>query len=294
MVKWLNYHHLLYFREVAKLGSIAKASQKLLIGQPSISAQIKQLEENLGKDLFERKNRSLILTEYGKVALAYADKIFEKGEEFIQVMNSESITFKSQYNIGTIDGLAKIITVKVLDKVNSHYKQSFVSLSEGGPDELTDQLLSHNLDILITNSPPSAEYKELYFKKIGSSPICLYGSKRFGKLKRDFPFSINEQPFVMPNKHSVLRQQLEHFFLENNIHYDLVAEAQDSALKKLLGEYGKGIIALPEIAGKKLVRDQKLIKIGKLKELHEDYYLIASKKVIKNPITDYLMFNPII
>ena len=47
-MKWLNYHHLLYFREIAKEGSIAKASEKLLVGQPALSHQLKQLEESLG------------------------------------------------------------------------------------------------------------------------------------------------------------------------------------------------------------------------------------------------------
>ena len=46
-MKWLNYHHLIYFREIAKEGSISKASEKLLIGQPALSAQLKQLEEEL-------------------------------------------------------------------------------------------------------------------------------------------------------------------------------------------------------------------------------------------------------
>ena len=47
-MSWLNYHHLLYFWTVARAGSIAKASQELHLAQPTISAQLKLLEESLG------------------------------------------------------------------------------------------------------------------------------------------------------------------------------------------------------------------------------------------------------
>ncbi len=53
---WLNYHHLLYFWTVAREGSIVRASEKLRLAQPTISGQIRKLEEALGVDLFERQN----------------------------------------------------------------------------------------------------------------------------------------------------------------------------------------------------------------------------------------------
>ena len=67
-MSWLNYHHLQYFYVIAKEGSIAKAAEKLRVGQPSLSTQLKQLEESLGQELFERKKQRLYLTEAGKVA----------------------------------------------------------------------------------------------------------------------------------------------------------------------------------------------------------------------------------
>jgi LysR family transcriptional activator of nhaA len=69
MDSWLNYHHLNYFRVIAQEGSIARAAQKLRLGQPTLSAQLKQLEEHIGIKLFERKHKKLILTESGRIAL---------------------------------------------------------------------------------------------------------------------------------------------------------------------------------------------------------------------------------
>jgi LysR family transcriptional activator of nhaA len=63
---WLNYQRLQYFQMVAQEGSIARASEKLNLGQPAISIQIKHLEEEVGCDLFERRNRRLVLTQAGQ------------------------------------------------------------------------------------------------------------------------------------------------------------------------------------------------------------------------------------
>ena len=78
-MEWLNYHHLLYFWMVAKKGSIARACEELRLAQPTISEQLRALEENLGEKLSARQGRWLVLTETGQVVYRYADEIFALG-----------------------------------------------------------------------------------------------------------------------------------------------------------------------------------------------------------------------
>ena len=78
-MEWLNNHHLLYFWMVAKKGSIARACEELRLAQPTISEQLRALEENLGEKLFARQGRRLVLTETGQVVYRYADEIFALG-----------------------------------------------------------------------------------------------------------------------------------------------------------------------------------------------------------------------
>ena len=75
-MEWLNFHHLRYFWTVAKTESVRRAAEELHVSQPSISAQLKLLEESLGEKLFRRSGRNLVLTEAGQVVLSYADEIF--------------------------------------------------------------------------------------------------------------------------------------------------------------------------------------------------------------------------
>jgi LysR family transcriptional activator of nhaA len=289
MIKWLNYHHLLYFRVIATEGSIVQASRTLLVGQSALSTQLKQLEESLGQKLFERKNKSLILTEAGKVALDYADEIFRKGEEFVQVFNDENLSAKSHYKIGVVASAPKIIACKLMEKAQEFGDNCFISMSEETSEELVRKINAHELDLALTNNLSVLGKENLQIKPVGSGNIGIYGSKKFQKLTKGFPQSLNGAPFILPTKHSKLRYDLEHVFLSLKIHYDLVAEVQDSSVKKMMGEHGRGLISLPEFAAKPLVKEGKLFKLGKLANLKEEYWLITKKRTISSPITDIML-----
>src|SRR4029453_10287574 len=85
-MEWLNYHHLLYFWTVAWEGGISKAADRLRLSQPTISAQVKTLEAALGERLFQRKGRTLVLTEVGRLVERYADEIFTVGRELLETL----------------------------------------------------------------------------------------------------------------------------------------------------------------------------------------------------------------
>ena len=82
----LNYHHLNYFWAVAKEGNLTRAAARLHVSQSALSTQIRQLEAQMGQQLFARVGRSLQLTEAGRMALAYADSIFASGNELLALL----------------------------------------------------------------------------------------------------------------------------------------------------------------------------------------------------------------
>jgi LysR family transcriptional activator of nhaA len=289
MIKWLNYHHLLYFRIIATEGSIARASERLMVGQPALSSQLKQLEESLGQKLFERKNRSLVITEAGKVALEYADEIFKKGEEFVQIFNEKTLSSKTHYRIGVVDSAPKILACDIAEKAQGYVDDCTVSLVEGTTEELVEQLNQHTLDIVVTNTLSVVGKEEIFSHRVGKQKVAVYGAQQFEDLTNGFPKSLDGKPFILPTKHSKLRYDIEHRFQQLKIQYDLIAEVQDSSVKKLMGEHGRGMIVLPEFAAQQLVNEKKLYKIGRLTDVNEEYWLLSRKRTIKTPITDALI-----
>ena len=64
-MEWLNYHHLFYFWTVVRTGSITKACEELRLAPPTVSAQLKSFEDQLGEKLLKRSGRNLVPTEIG-------------------------------------------------------------------------------------------------------------------------------------------------------------------------------------------------------------------------------------
>ena len=85
-MEWLNYHHLLYFWTVVHEGGVSKAADTLRLSQPTVSAQVKMLEDALGEKLLDRQGRTLVMTDAGRVVYRHADEIFGIGREMVETL----------------------------------------------------------------------------------------------------------------------------------------------------------------------------------------------------------------
>ena len=288
-MQWLNYHHLLYFQVIATEGSIAKAAKKLRLGQPTLSTQLKQLEDSLGQQLFERSHRQLTLTEAGTVTLDYANEIFGLGDEMVSVLKDESFSAKIRLNIGVLDSVPKACVVD-LAKAAKNIGNCSVCLLEGKGDELFRQLFAHQLDLVITNHTPMFTGSHLAFTKpLAHFPVSVFAGHKFDSLAKKFPSSLEGQPFILPTLDSKLRHDLDHYFRLHGISIDMIVETQDTAVQKLLSVHGMGLIAIPDFAGNELVNEGKLTKLGPLPGVIEEIWLVAGARRIENPIASKLM-----
>jgi LysR family transcriptional regulator, transcriptional activator of nhaA len=286
---WLNYHHLYYFRTIANEGGIAKAALKLRLGQPTLSTQLKQFEESLGKKLFDRKNRRLVLTEHGRIALEYANEVFKLGDEMVEAIQDRLISNRTHVQIGALDSVPKQL---IMNLTLQAYKAGncAVSILEGKGDELFRELYSHRLDMILSNYPPPvSDQLGVSAKSIAKLDVIVCGAPQFKNLKKGFPQSISGNPFILPTLHSKLRHDLDHFFKINGIQADVVAETQDTGLQKLLGAAGVGLIPIAEMDAEELLREKKLVNLGKLKGVTEEIWLISAARKIENPIAAKIM-----
>ncbi len=285
-MQWLNYHHLYYFKIIATEGGIARASEKLRIGQPTLSSQLKQLEDSVGKTLFERRNRKLILTEAGKAALNYANEIFNLGDEMIEVLQDRTSENLHHLQIGALDSVPKSVIHSLV--VEAHkIAPCTVSILEGKGDELFRELRAHKLDLIVSNYPTlKVEEAQVYAKSVAKLPVAVYGSVKDKELKKSFPKSLDGKSFVLPTIHSKLRHDLDHYFKLHQIKAIPVAETQDTSLQKLLAENGVGLAPFSENGG---MKDSGLIRLGRLPGIYEEIWLIAAERKLENPIATKLM-----
>jgi LysR family transcriptional regulator, transcriptional activator of nhaA len=289
MNPWINYRHLLYFKIIAEEKSVSRAAQKLKLGQPTLSAQLRQFEDELGVKLFERHSKRLFLTEQGKIALEYAQNIFKMGNEMFEVLHDNLVPLRTHLRVGALDSVPKQVVAQ-LAKVAYKMGNCTISLIEGKADELIRELVSHRVDLYLANFlPPPGIDANLRHRSIFKSEVCILGAPKFKILRKGFPQSISKQRFVMPTMDSQLRHDLEHWGKNHSIFMDIIAETQDIALKKLMAIDGLGLIPAASKSVTRQVLSGDLIEIGKLKGVYDEVFLISSYRKVANPIANKLM-----
>ena len=197
---WLNYHHLLYFWTVAREGSIARACEKLRLAQPTISGQLRLLEDSLGEKLFEKRGRGLAVTEVGRVVYRYADEIFGIGRELQDVLRGRPRGRALRLVVGISDLVPKLIAYRVLEPVLRQTEAVRIVCDEDTPDRLLAELAEHRLDLVLSDAPipPTAPVKA-FNHLLGTCTVTLFAAPRVAaRYRRNFPACLDRAPFLLP------------------------------------------------------------------------------------------------
>jgi LysR family transcriptional activator of nhaA len=282
---WLNYHHLYYFHTAARAGSLAAASKELHLSTATLSIQIRELERALGVKLFEKKGRGLALTASGEVVEQYATDIFNLGEEMVEFVRGNPIGRPLELRVGLRDDMAKLVAYKLLKPAMGSPGETRVVCHEGEMNHLIADLSVHKLDVVLTDRPldPSLGVKA-YSHLLWESEVHVVGSKELVKtLKGEFPYSLQQAPFLMPTSDTVLRRHLDKWFMDRGITISIRGEFADSAMLEVAGRAGDGFLAVPGVVVRDLRDSFGMISLGKLAGIKETFYAISLERKLKHP-----------
>jgi LysR family transcriptional activator of nhaA len=284
-MEWLNYHHLLYFWTVAKEGSIARACEQLRLAQPTISGQLRQLEDSLGEKLFRKQGRGLALTEVGQVVYEYADEIFGLGRELQDVLKGRPRGRPVRLRVGISDMVPKLITYRILHPVLNLPDPVQLICDEDTPDRLLALLADHRIDVMLSDAPipPTAPVKA-FSHLLGSSAATVFGaSKLAARYRRNFPASLDGAPFLLPIDGSALRRSLDQWFDARRIRPRIVGEFQDRALMKTFGQAGAGLFAAPTAIAREIRTNYRVTALGRIDAVVERFYAVSPERKLKHP-----------
>ncbi len=284
-MEWLNYHHLLYFWAVAKEGSITKACQKLSLAQPTISGQLRLLEETLGEKLFAKAGRGLALTEMGQVVYRYADEIFNLGRELQDVLKGRPQGRPLRLLVGISDLVPKLIAYRILQPTLSMGEPVQLVCQEDTPERLLSDLAEHRLDVVLSDAPVSAAFRAKAFNHLlGSCGVTLFcASSMAARYRNNFPASLDGAPFLLPLEGSTLRRALEQWFESEQVRPTLVGEFKDSALMMTFGQARAGLFASPSAIEKEVRQHYKVGVVGRTGSVVERFYAISVERKLKHP-----------
>ncbi len=281
----LNYHHLRYFWAAAREGGITRAAERLHVSQPSLSAQIRRLEEFLGEKLFERSGRALVLTEAGRLAFRYADEVFGLGREMLDTLRDRPTGRPVRLTVGIANVVPKLIAYRLLEPALRLAEPVHLECLEDDPERLLADLAVHRLDVVLADAPaPPTVRVQAFSHVLGDSGTSIFGTKGLAEEhRRGFPRSLDGAPLLLPSANTILRRSLEQWFDRQGIRPRVVAEFEDAALLKAFGQAGRGLFPATTAIERDVRRQYGARLVGRLPEVRERFYAITVQRRIRHP-----------
>jgi LysR family transcriptional activator of nhaA len=285
-MEWLNFHHLRYFWVVAKKGTVRKAAEELRVSQPSISAQLKLLEESLGEKLFKRSGRNLVLSEMGQLVLTYADEIFSAGRELMSAVKQRPGGRALRLNVGMTDALSKFIGFQILQPAFHFPQPVHVVCRQAEIGPLVNQLQAHRLDIVLADESASSSLKAKTFNhRLGRSGVTFCAVPRIAtKLRRNFPKSLHQAAALLPSENMGVRAPLEKWFYAQGIRPRIVGEFEDAGLMNIAGAGGLGFTIVHTVVESIAFKHYGLSAIARVEECGSDFYAITIERRVRHPV----------
>lgn len=282
----LNFKHLYYFMVVARSGGVIRAAERLNLTPQTLSGQLSQFEERVGAQLFHRIGRRLELSETGKLALSYAEEIFQAGSELEELLKHGAVERFLTFRVGIADVLPKFVVHRLLDPVLKLPEAIRLVCTEDRLERLLAELALHSLDMVIADRPlpPGTEIKG-HSHPLGESGIAFMASPSLAAtLDGPFPASLDGAPLLLPGKGSALSQTLPRWLERLNIRPRIVGEFSDSALMKAFGEAGAGVFPTPALSVPEVCEHYKVKSIGATDEIKERFFLISAERKLVHPV----------
>jgi len=285
-MEWLNYHHLLYFWAVARYGSVVRASRELRLAQPTISGQVRRLEEVIGAKLFERVGRRLVLTSTGRTVFRYADEIFAIGQDLMGTLKGRGSTRPLRLTVGVSDALPKALVQKLLEPAFHIDKPIYLVCREDRVvEDFMTELAGQELDLVLADRPIGPGTRaHAYNHLLGECGTTFLADAKLSKrLRKGFPRSLEDAPCLLPSAHATIRRTLDHWFESNRLRPRLVAEFDDSALMYAFGEQGQGFFPAPTIFEAEFRRRYNVQVAGRVKTARQQFYAISVDQRLHHP-----------
>ncbi len=285
----LNYRHLRYFWAIAHDGSLTKAAERLHLSQSALSVQLAKLEAQLGHPLFDRQGRSLVLTEAGRIALDYADTMFQAGDELLGTLSGKPSVNRCVLKVGALTTLSRNFQMEFLRPLMQREDVAVVVRS-GTLRELLAQLEAQTIDIVLTNSAVRRDSNTvLHSHLLDRQPVSLVGHPQVDAQVFRFPEDLRDQPLLLPSLDSDIRLDFDRLLALAGIRPIIRAEVDDMAMLRLLAREGDGLALVPPIVVRDELNAGILVERCRIPDLTERFYAIVQTRRFPNPLLKELL-----
>jgi LysR family transcriptional activator of nhaA len=281
----LNFLHLRSFWMTASAGSLRIASERWHVSQPSLSEQIKLLEQSLGQELFRKVSGRLVLTEAGRRAFDYANEIFALGRELTESLTPNPQARPLSIAVGVTDSMPKLLAWSFMRPALQIGRPVRLVCRESKAEDLLAQLTAYRLDIVLCDEPaPSHSSVPVFAQPMAESSVSFLGVPALAKkFRKNFPLSLTGAPLLMPALGTAMRTALEKWLHDRALVPQMVVECEDSAMLKAAALDALGLVPVPTIEIDDVRKRYGLELIGEAPGCKMHYFAITAARKITNP-----------
>ena len=279
----LNYHHLRYFWAIAQEGNLTAAARRLNVSPSAMSVQLKQLEDQLGSQLFERLGKALILTEAGQLALGYANQVFQSGHELLEALSGLS-SGRQLLRIGAVATLSRNFQLGLLKPLIDRADVELI-IQSGALDDLLKRLDEHKLDLVLANQPALADRDNGFQNTlVAEQAVSLVCNPSVRPETFRFPDDLARFGIVLPGRGSAVRSSFDALLGRTDIKPTILAEIDDMAMLRLFARTTRGLTLVPPVVVTDELATGVLVELCRVDSLREEFYAITRRRQFPLPL----------
>ncbi|HYL18825.1 MAG TPA: CysB family HTH-type transcriptional regulator [Burkholderiales bacterium] len=276
----MNFQQLKYVREAVRQGlNLTEAANVLFTSQPGISKQIRELEDELGIEIFVRRGKRLVdLTEPGRTVVQVIERLLAEADNLRQVGKEFADRDAGALTIATTHTQARYALPKVVQEFRAQYPKVRLSLQQGSPTQIADMVLAGQADIAIATEALD-HYPELLALAGYTWHHCVIvpHGHPLTKVKHLSVDELARYPLITYSPEFTGRSHIDQAFAAKGLKMDVVLTAIDADVIKTYAELGLGVGIIAAMAYDPK-RDAKLHAIDAGPLFHNNTTRIAIKR----------------
>jgi LysR family cyn operon transcriptional activator len=280
------------FRAVAEMLNFTRAAERLHMTQSAVSHQIKALESELGEPLFIRAKRGVKLSQAGKIALAFAERILDEAEALRETVSGNKSGLKGRVRVAAAtQAFVHLFAPLFEDFMRSHTGVEVSFRSTVSTEQTIADIVNGNADIGFASLPiysPALQVTELFEDEL---VIVVGRNHRLANKRIIKAAEVELERFILLERGASIRRFTDEFFKSVKIKPELVMESNDTYFIKRMVENGLGISLLPGWVVRDEVKSGRLTKL-KMKDhrLHRFVAVVSLGRFQSSPTRAFVHF----
>lgn len=246
----MDITELRYFVAVAEAGSMTVAARRCHVSQPSLSAQIRKLEESVGVRLFDRHGKGAALTEAGELLLPRARRVLTELGAIETGLRQDAAAGRGRLVVGAIPTIAPYLLPRAIERTRADFPECTIQTTEDYTERLIDLLVDNRLDVAVVSLP--VEHALIEVEAIGYEPlvVALPAGDPLARSERIGLSELRRQSMIILNEANCLGQQVSAYCRAKGMDGQIVCEAAQLITVLELVRQGAGVALVPELAAR--------------------------------------------